>query len=84
MDHYEDRFLLIPAFPAWQTGGGGGVSHLPTTFQSLINSSFPEIVVGGGGGIFRCRNLLFFGNIYQIFCYIYYFLVRATRIFSLT
>jgi hypothetical protein len=19
MDHYEDRFLLIPAFPAWQT-----------------------------------------------------------------
>ena len=72
MDHYEDRFLLIPAFPAWQTtrlssnpsstpsaqgrseepevGGGGVVSHLPTTFQSLINIHFPKIVGERGAG----------------------------------
>jgi hypothetical protein len=30
---------------------GGVVSHLPTTFQSLMNNSYLKIVGEGGGGI---------------------------------
>jgi hypothetical protein len=50
--------------------GGREVSHLPTTFQSLINSSFPKIVGGGGGGFFDA-----------VICY---FLVTFIKFFAIS
>ena len=44
MDHYEDRFLLIPAFPTCQT------SNPSWTPSSQDRSEEPEVGWGGGGG----------------------------------